>query len=191
VSDRRRLAASLLALASSFAAVLILGAASGQAHGVVLRVAAVQLQETPLPWQPATPQPIATPQTSGRLPWQPGTPQPTATPQTSKVPKSSSRASAAALVSDTFSGSQVAVLDVRSLRMIAFGQLDADGTFTTRVTAGSYLVCLSPPNGWKPVSAAVNRIHGWICTAKHVGASTATVKFKLAPTASSATEVTR
>jgi hypothetical protein len=191
VSDRRRLAASLLALVVSFAAVLILGAASGQAHGVEFRVSAVQVQETPLPWQPATPQPTTTPKTSGRLPWQPATPQPTATPQTSKVPRSPSRASAAALVSDTFDGSQVVVLDARSLGMIASGQLDPDGTFTTRVTEGSYLVCLSPPNGWKPVSDALSRIHGWICTAKHVGASTATVKFMLAPTASSATEVTR
>jgi hypothetical protein len=172
VSDPRRFAASLLALALSFVAVLILGAASGQARGVELRVAAVQLQETPLPGQPATPQP-------------------TATPQTSKVPRSFSRASAAALVSDTFDGSQVAVLNARSLRLVASGQLDPDGTFTTRVTAGSYLVCLSSPNGWKPVSDAVNLIYGWICTAKRVGASTATVKFMLAPTASSATEVAR
>jgi hypothetical protein len=171
--DRRRLAASVLALAVSFAAVLILGAASGQAHGVELEVAAVSVQETPLPGQPAKPRPTATPRTSGE-------------------PRSSSRASTAALVSDTFYGSQVVVLEAKSLRLVASGQLNPGDNFTTRVTEGSYLVCLSPPSGWKPASDAVSRIPGWICTTvKPVGASAATVIFRLVRPTSSAAGVTR
>lgn len=98
-------------------------------------------------------------------------------------------ASAAAL--NNLSGSQVAVLDAKSLRLVASGQLDPGDTFTTRVTEGSYLVCISPPSDWKPVSGGVSRVDGWICKAEHVGASAAAVKFMLVRAASSATGVMR
>jgi hypothetical protein len=189
--DRRRLTAPVLALGVSFIAVLIAGAVFGQApvprHLVLDTVKLeVQAQAIPQPTHTVTPPPprhTVTP----RLHRHTATPRPTVKPRTSPGPRASTRAPTAALFSGAFSGSQVAVLDARSLRLIVSSHLGPGGTFTTQVTDdSSYLVCLVPPHGWMPVPDITGDSPDWTCKVTHVGAGTAIVSFSLERLASSA-----
>lgn len=175
VPDRRRLGAPVLALGVSFIAVLIAGAVSG--HVPVPRPQVldtvkleVQAQALPLATHTATPPP----------PRHTVTPRPTVKPRTSPVPRASTRVSTADLLPRALSGSQVAVLDAKSLRLIVSSHLGPGGTFTTQVTDdSSYLVCLVPPHGWTPVPDITGDSPDWTCKVRHVEAETAIVSFSL------------
>jgi hypothetical protein len=63
---------------------------------------------------------------------------------------------------------------------VASGHLNSAGTLVTRVPRnGIYLVCVSPPAGWRPASAAAVVLPGWICDRVRPGTGSATVKIPL------------
>ena len=64
---------------------------------------------------------------------------------------------------------------------VAGGSLSAAGRLVTRVPIhGSYLVCVSPPDGWRAADAAAVVLPGWICRRVRTGTSPETVSIPVA-----------
>jgi hypothetical protein len=77
----------------------------------------------------------------------------------------------------------VSVLRIPSLTPAASGDLTRAGQLQVSVTAGAYLVCVSPPSGWVAASPAVIKLPHWACQSLHLRTSGAKVPFTLSPAA--------
>jgi hypothetical protein len=61
----------------------------------------------------------------------------------------------------------------------ASGQLNSTGKLVMSVSEGSYLVCVSPPVGWRDLDASLVVPPGWICIRARVGPSPLSVTITL------------
>jgi hypothetical protein len=150
--DRAKLAAPLFAQAAAFVVVLVIGGFAGHA-----------------PKPPAPAPGTATP--SARTP----------APVTREAgPKLTVRVVQQNADGVSVSGSEVKVLQNGSLTSVASGPLNQALQFAANVPAGQYQVCINPPIGWGSAVRSTAVLGGWICTATDVGASPASVTFRLA-----------
>ena len=151
--DRRKLAATLFALAAGFVAVLIIGAFTG--HGSTTSGSAHQ----------ATPSPPASTGAS-----------PTAT--RGPAVKLTVRAVAQGSAASGVVGSQVKVLQNGTLTSVAEGHLNSALEWAANVPAGQYQVCINPP-GWASAVRNTQPLGPWICSAADVRAAPQRVTFRL------------
>jgi hypothetical protein len=152
--DRRKLAVPLFAQAGAFVAVLVIGGFTGHA-------------------QPKTP---------------PGTavtasPSGTGTPGTARGSgvKLSVKVTEQGTNGQSVSGSQVRVLQSRTLDSVASGTLDSTLGYAANVSAGQYEVCVKPPIGWGSAARGTEVLDGWICSVADLGKGPQRVTFLLTP----------
>lgn len=164
--DRKKLAAPVLAQAVAFVVVLVIGGFTGHSR-------------TPSgPGHRATPS--ASAGSSASVNTNAGSPSPAAKGGPKLTVKVVMTPSIGGV---TLAGTQVNVLDSRTLASVASGPLDSGQEYAASVTGGKeYLVCLSPPTGWTSVIPGANSLGGnWICHSAHVGKGPQTVTFHLNP----------
>jgi len=159
--DRRKLAATLFALAAAFVAVLIIGGFTGHASA------------TSGSTQQATPRP---PATTGAGPAASTGTSPAATrgPAIKLTVRAVARGSAAS----TVVGSKVNVLQNGTLTSVAEGHLNSALEWAANVPAGQYQVCINPP-GWASAVRNTQPLGPWICSAADVRAAPQRVTFRL------------
>lgn len=80
----------------------------------------------------------------------------------------------------------VSVLRIPSLTPVASGDLTRAGRLQVSVTAGAYLVCVSPPSGWMAAGPAVIKLPHWACLSRVLRTGRAKVAFTLSPAAAGA-----
>jgi hypothetical protein len=84
---------------------------------------------------------------------------------------------------DRARGRPVSVLRIPSLTRAVSGDLTGAGRLQVSVTAGAYLVCGSPPSGWRAAGPAVIKLPHWACLSRVLRTSRAKVAFTLSPAA--------
>ena len=77
----------------------------------------------------------------------------------------------------------VSVLRIPSLTPAASGDLNRAGRLQVSVTAGTYLVCVSPPSGWRATGPTVIMLPHWACLRSVLRTGPAKVAFTLSQTA--------
>ena len=150
--DRRKLAAPFFAQAAAFVAVLVIGGFTGHASTT------------------AGPVHGTTPTASASAPATKGP----AHKLTVKVTQESTNGL-------SVSGSQVNVLQDRTLTSVVSGALNSALEFAANVPAGQYQVCVNPPIGWGSAVRTTHVLAGWICSAADVRTGPALVTFRLTP----------
>jgi hypothetical protein len=155
--DRRKLAVPLLAQASAFVVVLVIGGFTGHAA------------KTPSP-----------------APGPGGTQAPAAT-ATATASSASSKGAALKLtvkvVKDgegfPLPGTKVNVLQTGTLTSVVTGTLNQALEFASNVSAGQYQVCIQPPVGWVSRVRTARVLPGWICSPADLRTSPQLVTFRL------------
>jgi hypothetical protein len=156
--DRRKLAAPLFAQAAAFVAVLVIGGFTGHAS------------TTAGPAHGTTPSASASSSTSTSASASKGP----AHKLTVKVVEESTDGL-------SVSGSQVNVLEDRTLTSVVSGALNSALEFAANVPAGQYQVCVDPPIGWASAVRTTHVLAGWICSAADVKTGPLLVTFRLTP----------
>ena len=87
--------------------------------------------------------------------------------------------SATATRMDLVRSRPVSVLRIPSLTPAASGDLTRAGRLQVSVTAGAYLVCGSPPSGWRAAGPAVIKLPHWACLSRVLRTGGAKVRFTL------------
>jgi hypothetical protein len=154
--DRRKLAAPLFAQAAAFVAVLVIGGFTGHAS------------TTAGPARGSTPSASASSSTSTSASASKGP----AHKLTVKVVEESTDGL-------SVSGSQVNVLEGRTLTSVVSGALNSALEFAANVPAGQYQVCVDPPIGWGSAVRTTHVLAGWICSAADVKTGPLLVTFRL------------
>jgi hypothetical protein len=80
---------------------------------------------------------------------------------------------------DLVSGRPVSVLRIASLTPAASGDLTQAGRLQVSLTAGAYLVCVSPPSGWVAAGPTVIQLPHWACQKSVLRTRPAKVAFTL------------
>ena len=122
---------------------------------------------------------------------------PTATPKATATPRHGLKATATPKATEptptatgtpsprSFQNTPVVTLDAGTLKRVASGHLNSEDSALEVVPANqSYLVCLSPPQGWKSAGGTY-RLPGWICVRLPAAVTGETVSFELEPASSS------
>jgi hypothetical protein len=158
--DRRKLAAPVFAQATAFVVVLVIGGFTGH---------------SPAPSQPAHP---ATTSPSASV----GVNAASSPAAQGHGPKLTVKVVTPAGPGLSLAGTQVAVLQNRTLTSVASGTLNSAQQYAVNVPSGDYQVCLSPPNGLNSVVPSGHSLGSdWICNSTHVGTGPQTVTFRLTP----------
>lgn len=183
MADRKRLGALALAQCGAFAAVLILAAFSHPVHPPPssgspspAKSSAPVTSPSPVTSSPPASSDVTFTVTASTAPSQTATrtASPKATPTATGTPSPRS-----------FQNSPVVTLDAGTLKPVASGHLNSTDSAPEMVPANhSYLVCLSPPQGWKSVGGTY-RLAGWICVRLPAPVTGGTVSFVLRPASSS------
>jgi hypothetical protein len=177
MADRKRLVALVLAQCAAFAAVLILAAFTG--HG----------PSTAKPGPTTTPGSSSGPHTSSP----PASPSPSASPHTSSPSAVQFTVTAKATPSSSkFQNTPVVTYDAGTLKQVVSGRLGSNNSVTETVQAEdhAYLVCLSPPQGWKSTGDTF-LLDESICKYLPPAATERTVSFTFQPVSSSGVGGTR
>ena len=87
--------------------------------------------------------------------------------------------SATATRMDLVRSRPVSVLRIPSLTRAVSGDLTGAGRLQVSVTAGAYLVCGSPPSGWRAAGPAVIKLPHWACLSRVLRTGGAKVRFTL------------
>ena len=156
--DRRKLAVPLVAQASAFVVVLVIGGFTGHAS------------KTPSP-----------------APGPGGTQAPTATTASPTASSASSKGAALKLTVRVIKdgdglplpGTQVNVLQTGTLTSVVTGTLNPALEFASNVPAGQYQVCIQPPIGWDSKVRTTHVLAGWICSPADLRTSPQLVTFRL------------
>jgi hypothetical protein len=157
--DRRKLAVPLVAQASAFVVVLVIGGFTGHAS------------KTPSP-----------------APGPGGTQAPTATTTASATASSASSKGAALKLTVKVTkdgegfplpGTKVNVLQTGTLTTVVTGTLNQALEFASNVSAGQYQVCIQPPVGWVSRVRTPRVLPGWICSPADMRTSPQLVTFRL------------
>ena len=161
--DRRKLAVPLFAQAGAFVVVLVIGGFTGHA--------------APKPPQgpQGTPGTAVTASPSGSQAADKGPAVKLSVKVTERGTNGLSEAG------DTIAGSQVRVLQTRSLASVASGTLSPAQDYAANVPAGQYQVCIDPPIGWGSEVRSTQALAGWICSAADLTKGPQVVTFRLIP----------
>lgn len=200
MADRRRVGALALTQCAAFAAVLILAAFSGPRHSPTppgqSPSPATSSSRATSPSQvtssPPTSSDVAFTVTASAAPPQTATPtatsKATATFKATATPKATEPTPTATGTPSprSFQNTPVVTLDARTLKPVASDRLNSTDSAIEVVPANQvYLVCLSPPQGWKSAVGSTYRLPGWICVRQPVATTGETVSFELEPASSS------
>jgi hypothetical protein len=77
------------------------------------------------------------------------------------------------------SGRLITVLRIGSLTQTASGRVSSAGVVHVKVAQGSYLVCVSPPKGWRVAGPVVIRMPRWACLSRTLRAGRAQITLSL------------
>ncbi len=192
IVDRKLLGALALAQCASFAAVLVLAAfwgrgpspsRPGPSPSPVISSPRVT-SSSPVTSSPPASLGVTFTVTASAAPSQKATS--TATPKATPTatPKATPTATGT-LSPSSFQNTPVVTLDARTLKPVASGHLNSKDSAAETVPANhSYLVCLSPPQGWESAGDTY-RLPGWICARLSAVVTGQTVSFALRSASSS------
>ncbi len=194
MADRRRLGALALTQCAAFAAVLILAAFSGHGSSLTPVGGRSPSPATSSPRATSPSQGTSSPPTSSDVTFTVAasaalspTATPTATAKATATPKATEPTPTATGTPSprSFQNTPVVTLDAGTLKPVTSGHLNSENSALQVVPANqSYLVCLSPPQGWKSAGGTY-RLPGWICVRLPTAVAGETVSFDLEPASSS------